>query len=80
MSRNDSSSTRTKHIDIQYHFVRDSHDKNLFDVEFCSTSDMTADILTKPLARTLLQKHSKAIGLKSLEKIDGMRLRGSVGK
>ena len=78
MSRNDSSGTRTKHIDIQYHFVRDGHAKNLFNIEFCSTSEMTADILTKPLARILIQKHKKSLGLESLKNIDGMRLRGSV--
>ncbi len=30
MAKNDSSSTRTKHIDIQYHFFRDSLSKKLF--------------------------------------------------
>ncbi len=49
MAKNDSSSTRTKHIDIQHHFVRDSLSKNKFSIEYYSTKDMAADLLTKPL-------------------------------
>ena len=67
-------------IYIQYHFVRDSLSKNLFDIEFCATSEMTADILTKPLARTLIERHKKKLGLQKLSNIDGMQLRGSVGE
>ena len=63
MAKNDSSGTRTKHIDIKYHFVRDSHAKNLFSLEYCPTTEMAADILTKPLERTLLNKHCTTLGL-----------------
>ncbi len=55
MAKNDSSSTRTKHIDIQYRFVRDCLAKNLFYVDYCPTQDMAADLLTKPLQRVLLE-------------------------
>ncbi len=67
MSKNDSSSTRTKHIDIQYHFVRDSLAKKLLSIDFCATQEMAADILTKPLARVLLQKFAFILGLKPFE-------------
>lgn len=66
MARNDSSGTRTKHIDIQYHFVRDSLSKELFAIDYCPTTDMTADILTKPLARSLLERHKTRLGLSSI--------------
>lgn len=66
MARNDSSGTRTKHIDIQYHFVRDSLSKNLFAVDYCPTADNTADILTKPLLRSLLDRHKRALGLSNV--------------
>ncbi len=65
MSKNDSSTTRTKHIDIQYHFVRDSLSKNLSSIQCCPTSEMTADILTKPLPRALNDKFLSKIGLNS---------------
>ncbi len=56
MSKNDSSGTRTKHIDIQYHFVRDSLSKNLFSIQYCPSSEMAADVFTKPLQRVLHDK------------------------
>ncbi len=58
MAKNDSSSARTKHIDIQYIFVRDSLRKNLFTIAYCPTNEMVADVLTKPVQKVLL-KHSK---------------------
>lgn len=67
MARNDSSGTRTKHIDIQYHFVHDSLSKGLFAIDHCPTDEMTADILTKPLARSLLDRHKKNLGLSSID-------------
>jgi len=41
---------RTKHIEIDYHFVRDTVVKKTLDVWFISGQDQLADILTKPLA------------------------------
>jgi hypothetical protein len=42
---------RTKHIDIKHHFIRQCIRDKLFTLEFISTKDQLADILTKPLAR-----------------------------
>ena len=41
--------SRTKHIDIRYHFVRDTLDNNLIKLKYMSTGNMIADILTKGL-------------------------------
>jgi hypothetical protein len=41
---------RTKHIAIDYHFVRDRVAAKQLEVKFLSSKDQTADILTKPLA------------------------------
>jgi hypothetical protein len=38
---------RTKHIEIEYHLIRDKVKLNEIDVDKIHTSDMLADILTK---------------------------------
>jgi hypothetical protein len=40
---------RTKHIEVDYHFVRDQVMKWLLDVRFISTHDQLADGFTKAL-------------------------------
>ena len=42
-------STKTKHIDIAYHFSRDCINSGKIKVKYIPTSEMLADILTKPL-------------------------------
>jgi len=49
LARNPEFHARTKHIDIQYHFVREAVDCGLVDFEFVPTSEQAADGLTKPL-------------------------------
>ena len=45
---------RTKHIDVHYHFVRDYIEEGRVSLEYVSTSDNIADLLTKPLPRPTL--------------------------
>eukprot|EP00171_Calliarthron_tuberculosum_P013551 IDg13551t1 len=66
MSRNDSSGTRKKHINIQFHFARNSLSKGLYEIYFCPTVEMRADILTKPLQRILLERHRTYVGVCSV--------------
>ena len=45
---------RTKHIQVQFHFIRE---KVALKKVYCATGEMVADIFTKPLAPTILQRH-----------------------
>ena len=45
----ESSSKRTRHINIRYYFIKDCISKQLLDVEYCPTDDMLADYPSKPL-------------------------------
>lgn len=54
----------TKHIDIRYHFVRDSIEKSDVKVEYIPTDTMPADVLTKELSLPKHKKFIKDIGLR----------------
>ncbi len=62
-SYNTSMNQRNKHIDLQYHFVRDAVQSNRVTVEYCPTSDQIADELTKPLDRVQFEKLRTLAGL-----------------
>ena len=42
---------RTKHISIKYHFIRDWVQKGVVKLEYITTDEQVADILTKSLPR-----------------------------
>lgn len=63
LTRNPVQHNRSKHIDIQYHFVREQVEANQVQLKYLETSNMPADILTKPIARDAHERHLKRIGL-----------------
>ena len=56
-------SSHSKHIDVHYHFIQDHISDGSFSTTWIPTSDMTADILTKPLLSTLFIQHHQSLGL-----------------
>lgn len=55
---------RTKHIDIRYHHIRELVEDRTLAVKYKATTEMTADILTKGIARPKFEEHRKALGLR----------------
>jgi hypothetical protein len=55
---------RSKHIDVQYHYVRELLESNTISVEYIRTTEMAADCLTKPLKHGLLRNNLDILGLK----------------
>lgn len=58
--------SRTKHIDIRHHFVREKIKNGEIHLEYVPTEEMTADVLTKGLTK---QKHIKGVELLGLSKM-----------
>ncbi len=56
MSKKNQFHGRAKHIDIKHHFIREQVSNGTIMLEYCSTFDMLADILTKGLAREIFCK------------------------
>ena len=48
--------SRTKHIDIRYHFLRDHQQKGDIEIAYASTHNQLADIFTKPLNEKTFSK------------------------
>ena len=55
--------TRAKHIDVKYHFIKNLKEKGDIVFKYCSTNEMIADMLTKPLSADKLQKFKNMLGL-----------------
>lgn len=61
MGENSTSSTRTKHIDVRYHYIREKVKKKKIRLVYVSTQDQLADMLTKPLQRVKLLGFRKKV-------------------
>jgi hypothetical protein len=57
------SSMRSKHIDVQHHFVRERVARGELVFEYCATADMVADCLTKPLSVNQLHRCLAGMGV-----------------
>jgi transposase InsO family protein len=76
LARNPIQHNRTKHIDIAHHYVRECIENGSISIEYCPTSEMTSDALTKPLAREKFDKcrNKMGVGIKGKkESIKGNR-------
>jgi hypothetical protein len=60
-------SGRTKHIDIQYKFVRERYQRGELDIVYIHTSLQLADMFTKPLSTVVFQGHRTSIGMVSTQ-------------
>jgi hypothetical protein len=66
MASNPITETRSKHIDIRYHFVRGAIENNQVDPYFISGAENPADLFTKPLACVKFEKFQAMLGLEIL--------------
>ena len=63
LSNSPAISARSKHIDIRHHFIRDHVQDGSFSTTWIPTTDMPADIFTKPLPFPIFSHHHDVLGL-----------------
>ena len=60
LAKNPTHHAKTKHVDVQLHFIRDHVEQGTINVEYCPTEDMLADLMTKGLPH---ERHKRLLGL-----------------
>ena len=65
LAKNPIHHARSKHIDIQYHFIREKVELGEIELKYMATEDMIADALTKPLLAPKFAKLIHAMNLRN---------------
>ena len=63
ITENPENHQRTKHFDVKWHWIREQVERQVFAIKYIPTDEMTADIMTKALARAKHERHRAAMGL-----------------
>ncbi|XP_022883371.1 GDSL esterase/lipase 7-like [Olea europaea var. sylvestris] len=63
ISKNPIQHSRTKHIDIRHHFIRELVESNVVSLEHIATENQLADLFTKPLDGLRFESLRKAVGV-----------------
>ena len=61
MATNQTSSDRTKHVDVRYHFVREFIEDGVVKIKFVRSKENDADLFTKNVNGELYDKHSQKL-------------------
>lgn len=67
LARNPVYHSRTKHIEIKHHFIRELVAKEEIQLEECGTNDQVADVLTKALPQAKHEEFSTKLGVLTIE-------------
>ena len=79
LAKNPVTRTRSKHIDVRYHYIRETlSEEGTINLLYCSTSEMIADILTKPLPKGRFEMLRDNMGLVKVNSSPPDELSGSV--
>ena len=63
ISKNPVQHSKTKYIEISYHFIRDLVKRKIVCLEYIPTKRQNADIFTKPLDRSKFETLHQVIGV-----------------
>ncbi|KAK2969370.1 hypothetical protein RJ640_000642 [Escallonia rubra] len=63
MAKNPVFHSRTRHIALKYHFIREAIEDGEIELEFCRSKEQVADIFTKALPRERFEELRQALGV-----------------
>jgi hypothetical protein len=63
LSKNPVQHSKSKHIPIKYHYLRDQAENKNIKLEYVPTQEQVADIFTKPLRRDVFEYLRKKLGV-----------------
>jgi protein associated with RNAse G/E len=63
LAKNQVYHSRTKHVDTQFHFVRENMQSNDIALMYCNTSENVVDIFTKPLGKIKFELFREMLGV-----------------
>ena len=66
ISKNPVQHSRTKHIDIRHHFIRDLVEEKIITLHHIPTENQLANIFTKPLDATRFESLRKSLGISTI--------------
>ncbi|KAI3649236.1 hypothetical protein MP228_005909, partial [Amoeboaphelidium protococcarum] len=69
IAKNPEKFQRTKHIEVRYHILREWVEKKIIHFEHISSNLQIADLLTKPVCRTILNRHLASLGIVSSQSL-----------
>jgi hypothetical protein len=63
MTKNHVFHDKSKHIEIQYHYIYDILQRGAIKLQYVSTDEQVADVLTKPLSRVKFEHFRDKLGI-----------------
>ena len=63
LTQNPIAHSRTKHIDIRFHFIREARENGSVDIIYCLTSEIITDLFNKPIPRGQFEKLRDLLGM-----------------
>ncbi|WVZ89145.1 LOW QUALITY PROTEIN: hypothetical protein U9M48_035590 [Paspalum notatum var. saurae] len=70
--------SRTKHIDVTFHFLRDHYEKGDIDLVHVASENQLADIFTKPLEFGAFVRLRGELGVLQVEGVDNALIKGEI--
>ncbi|WVZ70860.1 LOW QUALITY PROTEIN: hypothetical protein U9M48_019494 [Paspalum notatum var. saurae] len=70
--------SRTKHIDVRFHFLRDHYEKEDIDIVYVASENQLADIFTKPLEFGAFVRLRGELGVLQVEGVDNALIKGEI--